>query len=213
MVPERTVYIIDDDVIIRRSLGIMLRELGYSARPFASGDDFIEALSYLTPGCVLLDVHMPGMSGMEVQEHLGDQPSFPLLMMTAAGDIPMAVRAIKGGAVDFIEKPFADRLLLSMLDRIFVGLEHYMEQNEQHEDALARIDTLSTREREVAAGLMAGLPNKLIAFELGLGIRTIESHRANMMRKLRVRSVGEVVKIGIEARLEPLHPEVSAAAS
>jgi two-component system response regulator FixJ len=202
MKKKGTVYIIDDDAIIRRSIGLTLKSAGFVPYPFVGGTDFIEALGYLDDGCILLDIHMPGTSGLDVQEQLiARNSSMPLLIMTGAGSIPMAVQTIKRGAFDFIEKPFTDDLLIEMLDDAFGQLEATVSQRNRRRGAVDRISLLTARELDILAELAGGRPNKQIAFDLGLSVRTIEMHRGHIMHKLGIHSTAEALQLALDAGL------------
>jgi two-component system response regulator FixJ len=199
-----TVYVVDDEAPLRRMIVQSLREAGFDPRPFVSGVDFLDALHDLAPGCVLLDVHMPIIDGLTVQEDLNKRrPELPVLFMSGAGTIPMAVRAIKMGAFDFLEKPFTLRKLIEQLDRAFLHLEQQMLFIRRHREAVTSIGRLTGRELDVIHGLLDGLPNKLVAQRLGLSPRTVEMHRANIFKKLGVHSLPEVAQISLEAGLKP----------
>lgn len=190
------VYIVDDDSIIRRSLSLTVRAAGYKAHPFMSGEDMLEAASYIAPGCVLLDMVMPGMTGPEVQRQLAvRRPEMPILFMSAEANVPAAVRAMKNGALDFIEKPFTDTLLLDVLGEAFKGLSARSDRERRMAEAAVRLERLTPRERQVLDGLLDGLSNKLVAERLRLSVRTAEMHRANLMAKLDIRNLAEAAQI------------------
>ena len=200
MTCTRTVYIVDDDAIVRRSCATLVQNAGHAPHPFASGEDFVEALDYLDDGCVLLDVHMPGLSGLDVQDRLTDRGSdMPVIIMTGESDIPTAVRAIKQGAMHFIEKPFADDHLLETITAAFEQLDLRLAHGTRRREAMHKIDTLTRREQEVMNGVASGRANKVIAREIGISVRTVEMHRGNIMRKLGIHSTGEVLKIILDA--------------
>jgi two-component system, LuxR family, response regulator FixJ len=199
------VHVIDDDDAVRRALAMLFRSAGIPVETHPSGSAFLEALPTLNEdavGCVLTDVRMPGLGGLELLRRL-KQGGFqrPVVVMTAHGDVAMAVRAMKAGAVDFIEKPFDDEALLAAAEaalgtpQAFVGTRAV--------DAAERIALLSPREREVLNLLVAGKPNKLIARDLGLSPRTVEVHRARLMARLGVGSLAEAVRLAVHAELGP----------
>jgi two-component system response regulator FixJ len=211
------VYIVDDETIIRQALGLLLREAGYHCRPFANGHDFIDALGYLAPGCILLDINMPDLDGFSVQDTLLRlRPDMPVIFMTAAGSVTTAVRAIKKGAVDFLEKPFSDSQLLAFVEDAQSHLQTMVETTGRKADAARRIAQLSPRENDVLRALLGDGTNKSVARSLALSTRTVEMHRANIMRKLAMSNFAAVVQIAIEAGLTPqpglgepkLHPSV-----
>jgi len=201
------VYVVDDDRDVRRSLSFMLGASDIRSHPFASGEDFLEALDDLEPGCVLLDLRMPQIDGFHVMAELGKRDiDWPVIVMTGHGEVSIAVRAMKLGAVDFIEKPFDEGLLLSSLERAFGLLKDRGEKAERKRLARDRIAALTTREHEVLQGLMAGLPNKVLARRLGISLRTVEMHRANMMDRLQAGSLAEALTLAVQAEIEPLEP-------
>ena len=200
MKTETTIYLVDDEEAIRRSVGFMLRSAGYRIEAFVSGVEFLKKARDLEPGCVLLDIRMPGMDGLEVQQTLSDQGiALPIIIMTGHGDITTAVRAMKAGAVDFIEKPFEKTVLLSAISVASARLDNDGRRRARAEEASTRLNVLTPRERDVLNGLVEGLPNKTIAFDLGISPRTVEIHRANLMAKLGVKSLSEALRIAFAA--------------
>ncbi|HEX8125258.1 MAG TPA: response regulator transcription factor [Allosphingosinicella sp.] len=199
--PEKAlVHLVDDEDAIRRSAGFMLKTSGYRVRPFASGVELLRQARSLEPGCILLDVRMPGMDGLEVQQALREAGvALPVIIMTGHGDIAVAVSAMKAGAIDFIEKPFEKEVLLTALEQGFSRLRKEERNRHKAEEAELRIASLTPREREVLAGLAEGLANKTIAYDLGLSPRTVEIHRANLMQKLGVHSLSEALRIAFAA--------------
>jgi two-component system response regulator FixJ len=186
----------------------MLGAAGFDSRPFASGQDLLDALPDLAPGAVLLDIRMPEIDGFQVMTELGARGvDWPVVVMTGHGEVAIAVRAMKLGAVDFIEKPFGEEILVSSLERAFELLKDRGEKAQRRRAALDRVDVLTAREREVLQGLMAGLPNKLLARRLGISLRTVEMHRANMMDRLQVNSLAEALTLAVQAEIEPLEQE------
>ena len=199
---SRNVYVVDDDRDVRSSISFMLATADIDARPFVDGEDFLASLDELEPGCVLLDVRMPRVDGFQVMSGLKErQIDWPVVVMTGHGEVPVAVRAMKMGAVDFIEKPFGEDLLFSSLERAFSLLKDRGEKAEREKAAKERIGHLSAREHEVLQGLVAGLSNKLIARHLGISLRTVEMHRANMMDRLQVGSLAEALTLAVQAEL------------
>ena len=197
----RVVHLVDDDEAVRRSAGFMLKTSGYLVHAYQSGVELLKAAGDLSSGCILLDIRMPGLDGLEVQQALHDKGiSLPVIIMTGHGDISLAVRAMKAGAVDFIEKPFEKATLLSSLDEGFRRLLHKEVTGDRRKDAEVRLQALTPRERDVLDGLAQGLPNKTIAYDLGTSPRTVEIHRANMMAKLGVRSFSEALRIAFGAQ-------------
>jgi two-component system response regulator FixJ len=204
-VERRTVYVVDDDDAVRDSLSRFLRIAGFDAEDFSSASQFLDALPTLGLGCLVLDIHMPGLSGLDAQQFLNERGSpLPVIILTGSGDIAMAVRAMKNGAVEFIEKPYEDTTLLAALEAGFERLDARLNAAAARERALTAVDGLSPREREVLQGMLAGLPNKLISHRLGLSTRTVEVYRANLMEKLGVRSLSAALRLGLAAGLEPM---------
>jgi two-component system, LuxR family, response regulator FixJ len=196
------VYVVDDDEAIRRSISFLLKTSGYAVKAYASGAEFLAEAGRLERGCILLDVRMPDIDGMEVQQRLRETGILlPVIIMTGHGDIDMAVRAMKGGASDFIEKPFEKALLFDALESARQRLDLDVLSDRRCEDARARLNILTAREREVLKGMVDGLPNKTIAYDLGISPRTVEIHRANLMQKLQVQSLSEALRIAFTARL------------
>jgi two-component system response regulator FixJ len=198
---ERLVHIVDDDPAIRRSVGFMLKTSGHRVEAYESGAELLKSSGDLGEGCILLDIRMPGMDGLEVQQALqANGVSLPVIIMTGHGDVTLAVKAMKAGAVDFIEKPFEKDALLASLEEGFGRLSRKEATNERQRDAEVRLQALTVRERDVLSGLAQGLPNKTIAYDLGISPRTVEIHRANLMTKLGVRSLSEALRIAFAAQ-------------
>ena len=195
------VHLVDDDEAIRRSVGFMLKTSGYHVRTYESGAELLKAAPNLEPGCVLLDIRMPGMDGLEVQAALKDKGvTLPVIIMTGHGDVSLAVHAMKAGSVDFIEKPFEKAVLLSAIEHGIERLKRSAANQDRADEAAVRLQALTPREREVLDGLAKGLPNKTIAYDLGISPRTVEIHRGNVMSKLDVRSLSEALRIAFAAQ-------------
>jgi len=193
---ERLVHLVDDDDAVRRSVGFMLKTSGYQIRSYASGIDLLKEAKSLDVGCILLDIRMPGMDGLEVQQALKEAGvSLPVIIMTGHGDVPLSVKAMKAGAIDFIEKPFEKGTLLSALEQGVAVLQRSGDSRERAKSAAVKLQVLTRREREVLDGLADGFPNKTIAYDLGISPRTVEIHRANVMNKLGVRSLSEALRL------------------
>ena len=204
MSEQRLVHLVDDDAAIRRSVSFMLKTAGLQVRTFEAGTELLKAASDLEEGCILLDIRMPGMDGLEVQQELqGRGVALPVVIMTGHGDVSLAVKAMKAGAVDFVEKPFAKETLVAALEEGFRRLERNEATDDRARDAAIRLQALTPRERDVLEGLAKGLPNKTIAYDLGISPRTVEIHRANVMSKLAVRSLSEALRIAFAAEGEP----------
>lgn len=199
------VYIVDDDRDVRSSISFMLGTDGMRTRAFASGHDFIDSLDHLEAGCVLLDIRMPDMDGVEVLAELRKRSiEWPVVMMTGHGEVALAVQTMKLGAIDFLEKPFEEENLRASLARAFALIEQNQSQADRKREAASRIAALTARERDVLQGLLAGFSNKVIAHHLGISLRTAEMHRANMMQRLGTKSLAEALQLGSDAGVEPL---------
>ena len=204
MDPERLVYIVDDDEAVRDSLSALLEARRYTVATFASGRDFLAVAPTLRPGVLIADIRMPEMDGLELQQRLIERSlRYPLIVITGHGDVPLAVRAMKAGAVDFIEKPFAAELMLDSVGAALARLTTAEPITEAAATAAARVAKLSPRELEVLQGLLSGLPNKSIAYDLGISPRTIEIHRARVMDKMGARSLSELIRMSLAAGLQP----------
>jgi two-component system response regulator FixJ len=202
MSDKRLIHIIDDEEAIRRSAGFMLKTSGFAVETWPSGVAFLKEVRHARIGCILLDVRMPEMDGLEVQQALIERGvAMPVIVLTGHGDISIAVRAMKAGAVDFIEKPFEKAVLLVAIDAAFARLDEGDERASRAAEAQVALGALTGRERDVLAGLAEGHPNKTIAFDLGISPRTVEVHRANLMSKLGVRSLSEALRIAFAAGL------------
>jgi two-component system response regulator FixJ len=201
MATERAVYVLDDDDAVLRSMERLLSSANFQPMTFNHPDTFLAAAKTFKTGCVLLDVRLPGMSGLDVQSQLLKiRSDLAVIVVTGQGDTQTAVRAMKAGAIDFLEKPYSDRALLGTIEAAF-GRESHFDRDRDIADAARRVASLSPREREVLDGLLAGRPNKLIAYDLGISVRTVEVHRARMMERLGMRQLAEVIRLGVMARL------------
>ncbi len=197
---EICVYVVDDDQQVRESLEWLLDSVGIRTQLFKNGQDFLETFSAGLPGCVILDVRMPGVNGMDVHQLIKkiDQ-DFPVIIVTGHADVPMALRAMKEGAFDFIEKPYNDQHLL---ERIQLAIQQYslaQKEQEKHKTLTDLFKQLTKREKEVLDGVLQGKPNKSIAEMLCISVKTVEVHRASLMSKLNVKTVSELVRLAIEA--------------
>lgn len=199
---NRIVHLVDDDEAVRRSAGFMLKTSGYTVKSYGSGVEFLKECKDVEPGCILIDVRMPGMDGLEVQQTLRERGStLPVIVMTGHGDVAVAVQAMKAGAVDFIEKPFEKAALLSAIEEGFARIEQVDRSKVRRDEARVRLHALTARERDVLKGLARGYPNKTIAYDLEISPRTVEIHRANLMSKLGVISLSEALRIAFAAGL------------
>lgn len=202
MSDRRLIHIVDDEEAIRRSASFMLKTSGFDVQTWPSGVAFLKEARTVPVGCVLLDVRMPDMDGLEVQQALiASGVTLPVIVLTGHGDISVAVRAMKAGAIDFIEKPFEKQTLLNAIDAAFDRLRDQAGMARRAQNAATAIAGLTTREQDVLTGLAEGLPNKTIAFDLGISPRTVEVHRANLMSKLGVRSLSDALRIAFAAGL------------
>src|SRR5271167_1114458 len=202
MSDKRRVYVIDDDAAMRDSLNFLLDAANFEVTLFDSAMKFLDALAGLDFGCVVSDVRMPGIDGIELLQQMKALNSrFPIVIITGHGDVPLAVEAMKLGAVDFLEKPFEDDRLIGMIDAAIRQGEPAAKDEAVTRDLVARIASLSPRERQVMEGLIAGLSNKLIARDCDISPRTIEVYRANVMTKMQANSLSELVRLAMRAGL------------
>lgn len=198
MSPNRTVFVIDDDAAMRDSLDFLLGSAGFTVTLFDSALGFLDALPGLGFGCVVSDVRMPGLDGIELLKRLkSDQRELPIVVMTGHGDIPLAVEAMKLGAIDFLEKPFEDERLIGTISAALSKKTDELKSEAAKAEIATRIASLSPRERQVMDGLIAGLSNKLIAREYDISPRTIEVYRANAMTKMQAGSISELVRLAM----------------
>lgn len=202
MTDRKLVHIVDDEDAIRRSASFMLKTSGYAVQTWATGVAFLREIRHVPEGCVLLDVRMPEMDGLEVQEALRERGvTMPVIVLTGHADVSIAVRAMKGGAVDFLEKPFEKAVLIAAIEAAFDRLTAADGAAARAAEANVVFAVLTPREREVLEGLAQGLPNKTIAYDLGISPRTVEVHRANLMAKLDVRSLSDALRLAFAAGL------------
>jgi two-component system response regulator FixJ len=202
MSEKMVVHVIDDEETVRRSIAFLLRTAGFMVELWESGATFLREAKQAEPGCVLLDIRMPDMDGLDVQDQMARQGiAMPVIVLTGHGDIGQAVRAMRAGAIDFLEKPFDRDELLQALQSAFRQLKDTAARRALAGDAQSRIAALTSREREVLAGLACGYPNKTIAYDLGISPRTVEVHRANLMTKLRVGNFADALRIAFAAGL------------
>ena len=201
------IYLVDDDEAVRDALGMLFKSIGLKHEAYASALEFLEHYNPARHSCLVADIRMPGLSGLELQQRLNEQGSeVPVIFITGHGDVPMAVTAMKSGAADFVQKPFRDQ---DLIDRINKALARDLERRKgrtEQDEIRGRIALLTPRENEVMLRVVRGQANKVIAMDLGVSQRTVELHRARVMKKLRMRSVAELVhaidRIGGVAKLE-----------
>jgi two-component system response regulator FixJ len=200
MTTERTIFIVDDDPAVGDALSVLLEIRGFRVEAFGSGREFLDAADPARGDCLVLDVSMPGLDGLEVQRRLrAAGHMLPVVFMTAHADVPIAIRAMKDGAADFIEKPFSEEQIGEAIAGALAGAEARPAANEGAAQAQALIGRLTPREREVLEQLVAGRQNKVIAYELDMSPRTVEKHRARVMEKLESRSLSQVVRTALAA--------------
>ena len=202
MSDRELVHIVDDEEAIRRSASFMLKTSGYAVETWANGVAFLKEIRHVSEGCILLDVRMPEMDGLEVQQALLERGvTMPVIVLTGHADVSIAVRAMKAGAVDFLEKPFEKAVLIGSIETAFARMAATGGAAARSAEAEVVLAILTPREREVLEGLAQGLPNKTIAYDLGISPRTVEVHRANLMAKLDVRSLSDALRLAFAAGL------------
>lgn len=200
MPPNAKVYVVDDDAAMRDSLDFLLGTAGFDVRLFDSAQAFLDELAKLEAGCVLTDVRMPGIDGMELLRRVTAEPrKLPVIVMTGHGDVPLAVEAMKLGALDFLEKPFDDDRLIGMIETALAAQESGARSEAVSADIAARVASLTQRERQVMQGLVTGQSNKTIAREYDISPRTVEVYRANVMTKMQAGNLSELVRFAIRA--------------
>jgi len=201
--PKPLIYIVDDDEAVRGALEFLMRSQGYKVASFDSAQSFLDGRDITSSAVAVFDIRMPGMSGLELFDRLIEEEHLlPVIFITGHGDVPMAVQAIKKGAVDFIQKPFDNNELLELISQASANLRLSHEKELQRSDALERIASLTERERQVMELVVEGNANKVIAFDLDVSQRTIEIHRSNVMQKMGCRSLAQLVKTVLFARAE-----------
>ena len=202
MTDRKLIHIVDDEEAIRRSASFMLKTSGYAVETWATGVAFLKDIRHVPQGCVLLDVRMPEMDGLDVQQALLERGvTMPVIILTGHADVSIAVRAMKAGAVDFLEKPFEKAVLIAAIETAFDRVGKADGAAARADEANVVLGVLTPREREVLDGLAQGLPNKTIAYDLGISPRTVEVHRANLMAKLDVRSLSDALRLAFAAGL------------
>ncbi len=198
MQSQSIVHIVDDDKAIRDSLELLMRSIGYEASSYESAEKFLAEADLSLPGCLIADIRMRGMSGLELQQVLNDKGvNLPVIIITGHGDVPMAVQAMQAGAVDFLEKPYDNDVLVSRIKQSLSEVSKTQDKMRLVADAKARLSRLTPREREVMNLLVAGKHNKVIAKELCISVRTAEAHRAKVMKKLNAESLSDVVRLAM----------------
>jgi two-component system response regulator FixJ len=204
MTHEPTVFIVDDDDAVRDSLMVLLDTEGFKVEAFESPIAFLESSAPSRPGVLLVDIRMPGMDGLELQEQLNARGhNLPAIFITGHADVPLAVRAMKAGALDFVEKPFDEDLIVEAIRRAVEQVARMRQQDSANAGIAERLKLLTPREREVLDGLVAGHPNKVIAYELSISPRTVEIHRSRVMEKMQAHSLSHLVRMALEAGISP----------
>ncbi|MFO1014220.1 MAG: response regulator FixJ [Caulobacteraceae bacterium] len=202
MAPKSLVHVIDDDDAMRDSLGFLLEMQGFDCRLYESADRFVKELPNLEPGCIITDIRMPGLSGLELVQKLKEaKVALPVIVVTGHGDVSLAVEAMKAGVVDFLEKPFPDDVLLASVNDALARITPGDSLGQQRAEALKRLENLSPRERDVLMGVVSGKANKVIALELEISARTVEVYRANLMSKTGSRNISDLMRLALAAGL------------
>jgi len=197
---DYVVHIVDDEEAVRQSLAFMLTVAGFAVRVHNSATDFLDLAPSLTNACLITDLRMPDMSGVELLRRLGaEKIAIPAIVITGHGDVPMAVEAMKAGALDFIEKPFAEDVLIEAIRQAAMQLKEHTAGAGNAAEIRRRLDELTDRERQVLSGVVAGLPNKTIGYDLDISPRTVEVHRANIMAKMQAKSLADLVRMALSA--------------
>lgn len=201
---EAVVHIVDDEEQVRKSLAFLLSVSGYAARVHESATAFLAIAPKLSNACLITDLRMPDMSGVELLKRLKAAGAMlPTVVVTGHGDVPMAVEAMKAGAIDFIEKPFEDTVLLEAVGRAIAELEKLQPDSAEAVEVHHRVESLTDRERQIMHAIVTGLPNKTIAYDLDISPRTVEVHRANVMSKMQARNLPELVRMVLTAKIDP----------
>ena len=201
---ESLVYVVDDDLSVRKALERLLRSAGHDTRTFASPLEFMEFKHPDVPGCLVLDIMMPELNGLDLQDLLAEKGiSIPIIFITGHGTVPDSVRALKSGAMDFLQKPFEEETLLDAVSR---GIENHRRQRQEQKEMsilLFRFDTLTPREREIFGFVVSGMLNKQTAYDLGISEKTVKVHRAKVMQKMKAQSLADLVRFGEKLGIHP----------
>lgn len=193
---DQTVFIVDDNEAMRDSLALLMKSVGFNHETYADAQEFLDNYDPVAPACLLLDIRMPGASGLELQKKLIDmKQELPIIFITSHGDVPMAVEAMKKGAADFFQKPFRDQALLDRINQIFEETHYHQKKLAESRGVRERMETLTAREQEIINLVVEGLGNKVIAAELGISSRTVELHRAHVMQKMKASSLAHLVQM------------------
>jgi FixJ family two-component response regulator len=197
--PAPIVFVVDDDVSVREALEPLIRHAGWQPEIFVSADEFLSRPRALAPSCLILDVALPGLNGLELQKRIAaDRRAMPIIFITGYGDVPTTVRAMKAGAAEFLTKPFADDVLLAAIQRAIEQSSAALDQDAQLQSLRERYATLTRREREVMSLVVSGRLNKQVGDELGISEITVKAHRGKMMRKMKARTVADLVRMATE---------------
>ncbi len=199
--PAPTVFVVDDDISVREALEALLRDAGWHPEVFASAEEFLARPRVATPGCLILDVSLPDLNGLELQKRVAERIDLPIIFITGYGDIPMTVQAIKGGAVEFLTKPFSDDTLLSVVAYAIERSQAVLLQETELQALRERHESLSRREQEVMALVVSGLLNKQVGGELGISEITVKAHRGRVMRKMQAGSLADLVNMASRLRV------------
>jgi FixJ family two-component response regulator len=198
------VFVVDDDISVRESLELLIQNAGWQPELFESAQDFLSRPRVFVPNCLVLDITLPGLNGLDLQRHVAvDRPDMPIIFITGYGDVPMTVQAMKAGAVEFLTKPFNDAVLLSAIQNAIERSEMALRLEAEMRVLRGRYESLSRREREVMGLVVRGLLNKQVGFELGISEITVKAHRGQVMRKMNASSLADLVNIAAKLRLAP----------